>query len=145
MNCINLKQKLNRKIYCKILKKEISYDDCKNCHSKEFKTINEPYKFKKSRKNRKLERNRFSIIYDDLTKCAECGSIYNISINEVFEGAKRGVSMRYGLTVPFCEECHRRFHNDRSFASTYKKLFQDEFEKTHTREEFIDIAHRNYK
>ena len=102
---------------------------------------------KKTYKLAKLEKNRYSIIYDDLTKCCVpyCTTpYYNVSKNEVYEGGKRIASIKNGFVSIFCEEHHRRFHNDREFALYYKRLFQKEFEKNHTREEFIAIIHRNY-
>lgn len=100
MNCINLKQKLNRNLYCKYNNKEINIKDCSNCEHKIFKKVNSTERYsslqsstdklkikcikksttrrkktpsKKSNKLAKLERKRFSIIYHDLSKCCECG------------------------------------------------------------------------
>ena len=67
-----------------------------------------------------------------------------IDLNEVYEGARRQASMTYGFIIPLCRQCHTRFHNDREFALKYKKMFQQEFEKTHTRQEFINIIHKSY-
>lgn len=42
MNCKNLKFRTKNRtkyIYCSILKKEITYDNCKNCEHKEYKCI----------------------------------------------------------------------------------------------------------
>ena len=42
MTCINLKirtKKMTRIIYCKFLRKEITYDKCKNCNNKQYKEI----------------------------------------------------------------------------------------------------------
>ena len=95
-------------------------------------------------KVKSLERKRYSIIFEDLSKCAECKSTFRIEKNEVYEGSKRVASMKHGFVVPFCCECHRRFHNDRLFALKYKKMFQRAFESEHTREEFLSIIHRSY-
>ena len=40
MNCINLKQKINKTLFCKKHKKEITFKDCSNCPFKEYKTYN---------------------------------------------------------------------------------------------------------
>ena len=79
-----------------------------------------------------------------MNKCAECGSKNDVQKNEVFEGAKRGVSMKYGFVVPLCDTCHKRFHNDREFALKYKRLYQEKFEESHSRDEFLKLIHHNY-
>lgn len=98
----------------------------------------------KSKKLSKLERNRYSIIYKDLTKCCNCRSTYNIQKNEVFEGAYRKTSMKLGMVVPFCDKCHKRFHRDREFNLKYKAMFQKEYMKDHSLDEFISIFKQDY-
>lgn len=96
----------------------------------------------------KAEKNRQSIIYEDLTKCAICKSAYNINIHEVFYGANRQNSIKYKCVMPLCPIHHVygkfAIHNNRDIDLFYKKMFQEELEKTMTREEFISVFHRNY-
>ena len=144
-NCIYLKQKLNRSFYCKKKNKTISLSDCLNCENKKFKL----YKKSNTLKNISFrlttqQKQRFSIIYHDLTKCAKCGSEIGVQKNEVFEGAKRGVSMQHGFVIPLCDPCHKKFHKDRSFALKYKKMFQAKYEETHSHEDFMKLIHHNY-
>lgn len=178
-NCMYLKQKMNKSLYCKYIKKEINIKECSNCEYKLFKKVNgtehcrlvqtcadlcrpvqrkctekstekstvkmrkTPLRKNKSNKLAKLERKRFSLIYTNLNKCACCPG-QQVHKNEVFEGAKRSISMKYGFVIPLCPKHHDMFHNNREFALKYKKMFQKEFEKTHTREEFLKIIHHNY-
>lgn len=172
--CINLKQKMNRTLYCKKLNKQITFKDCSNCPYKTYKSptvnglSNKKVDFKtqqrrlknnnlqnhsnlraksikkKSYKLAKKEKERFSIIYPDLTKCCHCGSERSVAKNEVFEGAYRQRSMKTGMIAPFCTKCHDRFHNDIMFNLHYKVLFEKEFLKTHTLEEFIKIFGQDY-
>ncbi len=128
--------------YCTKFKKEVSLycKECKgNIEYKEQRTL-------KSRTNRqaKREKERFSIIYRDLTKCCNCGSKIDIEKNEVFEGSYRQTSIRYGMVCPFCETCHTQFHNDIMFNLFYKVMFEKEFLKTHSKEEFIKIFGQDY-
>ena len=128
--------------YCTKFKKEVSLycKECKgNIEYKEQRTL-------KSRTNRqaKREKERFSIIYRDLTKCCNCGSKTGIEKNEVFEGSYRQTSIRYGMVCPFCETCHTQFHNDIMFNLFYKVMFEKEFLKTHSKEEFIKIFGQDY-
>lgn len=172
--CINLKQKMNRTLYCKKLNKPITFKDCSNCPFKEYKSptvsgiSNRKVDFrtqqcnlknnslqsysslrvkrmkKKSYKLAKKEKERFSIIYTDLTKCCHCGSKLAVAKNEVYEGSCRQRSIEMGMVAPFCRQCHDRFHNDIMFNLYYKVLFEKEFLKAHAQDEFIKIFGQDY-
>ena len=152
--CINLRIRSKRGIkygYCTKFHKEVSiFCKCNNIEYKQYKKIKT-----KTSKLQSMENKRYSIIYNDLTICAECGSkngtydhIKNrytiVSKNEVFEGAYRQLSIKYGLVCPFCQNCHERFHNDILFNLKYKVTFQKEFIKLHSKEKFISIFKQNY-
>lgn len=160
MKCKNLKiksQKGIKKGYCKLHNKEVSvfcnkcsfeikYDTEKLNKSKTKNKINKPIK-QRSSKLCKAEKNRFSIIYQDLTKCCVEGCItphYRVQKNEVFDGSYRQASIRYGLVCPFCENCHKRFHKDREFALFYKRLFQDKFIELYSRKLFMSVFKMDY-
>lgn len=115
---------------------------CKECDVVEYKE----QKTLKSRTNRqaKREKERFSIIYRDLTKCCNCGFKIGIEKNEVFEGSYRQASIKYGMVCPFCKTCHSQFHNDIMLNLFYKVMFEKEFLKTHSKEEFIKIFGQDY-
>lgn len=143
--CKYLKQKLDKTLLCKLDSRIISFKDCSSCLNKVFESSKKANTLKKitSRLNKK-QKERFSIINPTLSNCSNCGSKIGIELNEVFEGAKRGVSMTHGFVIPLCHQCHKRFHNDREFALKYKRLVQSAYEKKHTREEFISLIHHNY-
>lgn len=145
MDCKNLRRRTKKGkpyIYCIIRKEIISYEDCKYCNNREYKQ----YKTMKLRTNKlaKEEKERFSIIYPDLTKCCNCGSKIGIEKNEVFEGAFRRISIKLGMITPFCKRCHDQFHNDIMFNLFYKVKFQKEYMKTHSRDEFISNFGQDY-
>lgn len=145
--CTYLKIKMNHSLECKKQKKIINIRECNGCKYREDKISNNYQIKKRTYKQAKKEKNRFSIIYQDLSKCCVEGCLtpyFNVSKNEVYEGSKRSASIKHGFVCSFCEEHHRLFHNDREFALYYKKMFQVEFEKTHSREEFLSIIHCNY-
>lgn len=154
-NCINLRIKLNRNLYCKKKKKIITIKECSNCKYKEYKNTEiKPIK-KRTYKLAKSENERFSIIYNDLTKCCECGlktgdfdkrinQYTYIEKNEVFEGSYRQISIRLGMIAPFCIFCHKKFHKDIMFNLSYKVLFEKKYLKTHTKEEFIRNFGQDY-
>ena len=85
MNCKYLKQKLNKKLYCKKLNKEIKISNCSNCIYKEYHFGEVSQMVKKRKKLTKLERNRTSILTDDLDHCYNCkikkGMTLNIKIS----------------------------------------------------------------
>lgn len=148
MNCIYIKKRTKQKrhyVYCNKLNKEITFNECRNCIYKEYK-IKEYSKMKnKSSKQVKKEKERFSIIYTDLTICCNCGSKRgHIDKNEIFEGSHRQISMKLGMVAPFCEKCHRQFHEDIIFNLSYKVIFEKEYLKTHTKEEFIKTFGQDY-
>lgn len=96
----------------------------------------------KSKKLAKLERDRFSIITDDLSTCIICG-MPKQDLNEIFCGRNRQNSMKYGLVIPMCRKCHTEYTNNRDMQLKWMKLGQKKFEELYE-EEFIDIFKRNY-
>ena len=153
--CINLKQKFNQKLVCKKTNKEINIKQCNNCIYKEYKkcTTNLKTMCKNNKKHssfhsqsaklRKLERNRFSILTNDLDHCIICGAERN-HLHEVFQGAYRQRSIKEKMVLPLCVYHHTCIHNDIKLSLYWKRTCQKEFEKTHTRKEFIKIFGRSY-
>lgn len=67
-----------------------------------------------------------------------------------FEGtARRRLSEKYGLKIWLCHRHHTTdprysIHYQKALDLDLKRIAQKEFEKTHTREEFIDIFTKSY-
>lgn len=159
MNCIYFKRRSkNYKyyLYCTKLKKEIQ--DCKGCNYKEYKerkplVASEPIK-KRTSKQTKLERDRYSIITEDLKTCAECGKKNcNINLHEIFYGTgKRKLSIKYGLLIPLCsDKCHDQvnstgIHFDSVMRHKWHKIGQRKAMEHYKwdKEEFIKVFGRNY-
>lgn len=100
---------------------------------------------KKTSKLRQLEKNRYSVFFDSLTMCCVCGSMYNITKHEIFEGKNRKNSMKYGFVLPLCLECHRRLQENVDFSNKWQRKSQEYFEKNvGSREDFIEVFRRNY-
>ena len=97
----------------------------------------------KSYKLQKLERNRYSILTNDLEHCYICGKPF-VDIHEIYGGANRQVSMKNGFCIPLCREHHREITDKPSMALSLKQECQKEYEKTHTRTDFIELIKRNY-
>ena len=148
MNCkhITIRTKNNSKFFfCRLYKRQIPLNlmQCKNCKDfkqKEYKPIK-----KRTKKQAKLERNRFSIITEDLEHCYICTErgIKNIpkqDLHEVYGGSNRKISIKNGLVVPLCRKCHQ----DIDIIKYLRKFVQLEYEETHTREEFIKLIGKSY-
>lgn len=143
---------MNHTLECKKQKvkgknKIINIRECNGCKYREDKISNNHQIKKRTYEQSKKEKNRYSIIFQDLSKCCVEGCstpYYNVEKNEVYEGAKRSASIKYGFICPLCCNHHRLFHNDREFALYYKKMFQQKFEETHSRKEFLNIIYCNY-
>lgn len=97
----------------------------------------------KSNKLAKLERNRYSIITEDLEHCYMCKK-NPVDIHEIYGGNNRRQSMKYGFCIPLCRLHHRMVTNKSSVSLIFKKACQEKFEETHTREEFMKIIGKNY-
>lgn len=93
----------------------------------------------KREKLRKLEKSRYSILTSNLKKCYVCNSTFNIELNELFAGAFRQRSMLHGAVIPMCHSCHKDFHDHFDMQLFYQQEYQREFEKAHSRDEFISI------
>lgn len=100
----------------------------------------------KSKKLAKLERNRYSVFFESLSMCCNCGSMKGITRHELLPGRNRKNSMRYGFVIPLCLTCHQRLQEDADFNKKWKVKAQDYFEQNYgTREDFISIFRMNYK
>ena len=98
----------------------------------------------KTYKLQKLEKQRYSILTDDLEHCFMCGQS-PVDIHEIFCGAKRQTSMKNGFCVPLCRMHHILVTNTNVADMALRKICQEKFEETHTREEFISLIGRNYE
>lgn len=151
MNCINLKYRTKKgKIYkycTKYRKSSIEYPNlCDNCPFKQFKTyrplFHTPLKTY-SKKRAKIEKKRYSILTSNLDKCYFCENI-KCDIHEIYAGSRRTISMKNGFCIPICRYHHDMIQNDNDKMLALKQKCQREFEKTHTREDFMNITKKNY-
>lgn len=104
---------------------------------------NKPIK-KKSDKQKQLEKNRYSIFTNDFTKCYYCHRKLKddekFDLHEVYGGSNRTRSIKNGLVVPLCRICH----SSEEIIKYLRIKLQKEYEKTHSREEFIKIIGKSY-
>lgn len=167
--CINLKKKKN-KPYCKLMNKEITFSLCRECDNKEYKKSTSGKKspvtskqmkknaqsltkeqqkkikmHKKTKKLTKLEKNRYSVFSNDIERCYLCGSIYKLTWHEIYVGKNRQNSMKYGLCLRLCLNCHSKEQENSQFNDYWHKQGQLYWEENiGSREEFIKVFRRNY-
>ena len=100
---------------------------------------------KKTTKLRKLEKNRYSIVTDNLDVCYICGGKKN-HLHEVFFGNNRVNSMKYGCVIPICAACHTKIHQDIQIDLEMKKRLERAFIEVYECDidYFISIFHKNY-
>ena len=90
---------------------------------------------------------RYSIL-NNLDRCFFCGKPAEC-IHEVYFGtANRQISIKNGFCVGLCHKEHnlsdKSVHRDRKMDLILKKKYQEEYEKTHTREEFIKLIGKSF-
>ena len=144
MNCKNLKQKLNRKLYCKKLKSDIKISECSNCKYKEYLIKTNLTKLKnRTSKQAKLERNRFSILTSDLDHCVICRAKKE-HLHEVCFGRNRINSIKYGLVIPLCSLHHTEMHRNKEWQEYWHKKGQQAFIAYYPDLDFFKIFKINY-
>lgn len=82
-------------------------------------------------------------------KCALCGRGRNdgvtLTTHHVFHGKKfKGVSDKNGFVLTLCWDCHKKLHSSRVIDKKVQQMMQYEYEKTHTREEFIELMSKSW-
>ena len=107
-----------------------------------FKTIKNEV-FYKMNKIKQLEKNRFSILTNDLTTCYLCGRPKN-HLHEIFFGKNRINSMIYGCVAPLCFYCHEKVHKNEQLNIMLKEKCQKKFIETYPDKDFLSIFHKNY-
>lgn len=114
--------------------------------SKEFHPVPKPPKTekkkpkpikKKSSKLAKLERNRYSIITNNLDICYVCKKHKRDNFDEVFGGRNRQTSMKYGLVIPICFKCHRELTDNPLLKKPLQEEARKIFIKKHSKEKFV--------
>lgn len=81
-------------------------------------------------------------------QCLVCHVTVGLHKHHVFYGPNRSVSDQYGLTVWLCGRHHNMssqgVHYDHELDLQIKALAQEAFERTHSRDEFLQLIGRNY-
>lgn len=95
---------------------------------------------KKSNKLAKLERQRDKEIVKSGI-CENCGKFsQRLDPHEIYGGSNRKRSIKYKFIKLLCRECH----SNENIINQLRIDTQKEYEKTHTKEEFIKLIGKSY-
>lgn len=76
--------------------------------------------------------------------CRRCGRYGQTEWHHVFGGPLRRISDKQDLVVELCHECHRELHEHPGIALVHKQRLQREWEKSHSRDEWMAMMHKNW-
>jgi hypothetical protein len=62
----------------------------------------------------------------------------------VFGGPLRKISDKQDFVLELCHDCHQELHEHPGIALVHKQRFQHEWEKSHSRAEWMAMMHRNW-
>lgn len=87
--------------------------------------------------------------YEIEKECFECRSTKNLQEHHVFGGPNRNLSEKYGFKVLLCikhhtDNKHGVHGENKNLRVVLKQIAQREFEKNHSREDFINIFGKSY-
>ena len=80
-------------------------------------------------------------------KCFVSGSEQGLECHHIYFSANRNISDENGFWIWLNAENHRGNyspHQDRAMDLFYKKLCQREYEKNHSREDFMELIKKSY-
>lgn len=84
----------------------------------------------------------------DVRECYICKTTSNLERHHILGGPLRKISEREGFTVYLCHWHHNEppmgIHHNRKAMDALRAECQREYEKSHTREEWMRLIGRNY-
>ena len=99
---------------------------------------------KKSKKLVKKERDRYSILQEDDTKCFLCGRQIKLDKHEAFGGSNRQKSMEWGLVYYLCRKCHSKADTDETIKKYLHDYAKRIFIKIYTKSKFLKEFGKNF-
>lgn len=86
-------------------------------------------------------------ILQEEKECYVCHTTVGLERHHIYAGGNRSLSEKHGCWVYLCAEHHRGktgAHQNRALDLKLREDCQRAFEKTHTREEFVEIFGKSY-
>jgi len=104
---------------------------------------------------KKRKRHKQSILNTEKGTCFLCARLHNDHRQKytedhhiLFGSGQRDISEAEGLKVDLCLDHHRAgpeaVHNNQEMRELLCRIVQEEYEKSHTREECMEISRKNY-
>lgn len=128
MNCVYLKQKMNRTIYCKKKNENITFKDCSNCEYKEylFPDVRKPIT-KKTKKHKLTKATdiptklKKKVWERDNHKCIFCGTSvsWHYANSHYIKRSQLGLGIEKNIMTN-CERCHKLYEE-----SKYREPMKD--------------------
>ena len=147
-NCINLKQKLDRSLYCKINKCSITLKDCSNCKFKEYKAIrNKPIKGKKHKLTKATEipkSVKMKVWKRDNHKCIFCHEEvpWNLANSHFVKRSHNGLGIEEDVFTA-CIKCHQKF-DDSIDRESMKIIAYNHLRKFYKDLDEKDLVYKKY-
>lgn len=85
-----------------------------------------------------------SVMQADPNVCFYCSNYGTHDTHHVFNGAFRKKSEKDGFVVRLHHSCHMYIHEHPGAAIDMKRKAQEIYERTHTREEFMERYEKSY-
>lgn len=145
MNCMYLtrrSKKYSPYWFCRLNRQVITLDKCKSCSDLKYKEIKAIKN--KSKKLKKLEDNRFSILQEDTTKCFLCHRQLKLDKHEAFGGSNRQKSMQWGLVYYLCRKCHSKADLEKTTRQFLHYYARKVFSEKYSEEKFLKEFGKNY-
>lgn len=147
-NCINLKQKLDRSLYCKFNKCSITLKDCSNCKFKEYKAIrNKPIKGKKHKLTKATEIPKSvkkKVWKRDNHKCIFCHEEvpWNLANSHFVKRSHNGLGIEEDVFTA-CIKCHQKF-DDSIDRESMKIIAYNHLRKFYKDLDEKDLVYKKY-
>jgi hypothetical protein len=75
--------------------------------------------------------------------CLHCGRRGVTQIHHIYYGSYRNRAEKADFVIELCPECHALMHNT-PLGDKLKRSFQQKYEETHSREEFLKKMGRSW-
>lgn len=99
----------------------------------------------KSSKLAKKEKDRFSILQKENSKCFVCKRTFKkLDKHEAFGGSNRQKSIEHGLVYYLCRECHQKADLDKNTRQMLHDFAREEFIKRYNEKKFLKEFGKNY-
>lgn len=99
----------------------------------------------KSSKLAKKEKDRFSILQKENSKCFVCKREFKeLDKHEAFGGSNRQKSIEHGLVYYLCRECHQKADLDKNTRQMLHDFAREEFIKRYNEKKFLKEFGKNY-